>query len=157
MTAATDLWEAVKGSYDNKQLVTLTNIHDRSKTGIDEDVGDDAALSVINIWIIYAQVAYDEGDALHVEVGKRAVIAMLWERGGISVTIARQAWDEVFTDGVVERLKRTGPRSRMSPASNSNVSQHSGLLSDGTRPEPWADTRALPLGIMPIARSSRDA
>jgi len=157
MTAAEDLWEAVKLSYDSKQLITLTNIHQRNQTSIDETVGDNAALGVINIWIIYAQVAYDENDGLHVEVAKRGVIAMLWERGGVSVTIARQEWAEVFTDGIVDKLKRTGPRSRMSPSSNSNVAQHSGLLSDGTKPEPWADVRALPLGLMPSARSSRDA
>ena len=156
MTAASDLWEAVKVSYDSKQLITLTNIHQRDKLVIDEAVGDDAALGVINIWIIYAQVVYDETDALHVEVAKRGVIAMLWERGGVSVTIARQEWTEVFTDGIIEALKRTGPRSRMSPASNSNVVQHSGLLSDGTKPEPWADVRALPRGIMPQDRSSRE-
>lgn len=157
MTAAEDLWEAVKLSYDSKQLVTLTNIHQRNQTAVDEDVGDDAAQGVINLWIIYAQVEYDEADGLHVEVAKRAVIALLWERGGTSAKIAREEWNEVFNDGVIDRLKRTGPRSRMSPSSNSNVSQHSGLLSDGSKPEPWADSRALPGGIMPTGRSSRDA
>ena len=156
MTAASDLFEAVKVSYDSKQLITLTNIHQRDATAIDEAVGDDAALGVINLWIIYAQIAYEENEALHVEVAKRGVIAMLWERGGVSVTIARQEWAEVFTDGIVEALKRTGPRSRMSPSSNSNVTQHSGLLSDGSKPEPWADVRALPLGLMPLGRSSQD-
>jgi len=157
MTAAEDLWEAVKVSYDSKQLVTLTNIHQRNQTAIDETVGDDAAQGVINLWIAYAQTAYVETDLLHVEVGKRAVIALLWERGGVSVSIAREEWTEVFTDGVIERLKNTGPRARMSPASNSNVVQHSGLLADGTKPEPWADRRALPTGLMPLRRSSRDA
>lgn len=156
MTAATDLWEAVKVSYDAKQLISLTNIHQRNQTTINETVGDDAALGAINLWIIYAQVEYDENNGLHVEVGKRAVIALLWERGGVSAAIAREEWTEVFTDGVIDRLKRTGPRARMSPSSNSNVAQHSGLRSDGTKSEPWADTRSLPGGIMPSGRSARD-
>ena len=99
MTAATDLWEAVKVSYDSKQLIGLTNIHQRNTTSIDEAVGDDAAAGAIRYFKLYGQVDYDENDELHVEVAKRAVIALLWERGGVSSTFARQEWDEVFTEG----------------------------------------------------------
>jgi len=157
MTDATDLWADVVTSYDTQSLVELTNIHDRSATTITTAVGEDAALGALNLWEAYAQVAYDKTNALHVEVGKRATVAMLWERGGSASQIAKQEWDEVFTDGLVERLKRTGPRSRQGPSSNSAVTQSSELLSDGTRPRPWSDSSALPRGILPSSRSSADA
>ncbi len=154
MTAAIDLWAAIGVSYDTASLRSLTNIHDRAATSVNDTVGVDASQGAINLFPIYAQVDYDETNDLHVEVGKRAVIALLWERGGTAAQAAKQEWDEVFTDGVVERLKREGPRARVIPKSNSGVTQQTETLADGSRPMPWADRSALPSGLMPGRRSS---
>lgn len=155
MTASA-LWAAVVVSYDSTQLMELTNINSRAATGVDTLAGEDAAQQVIDLWPAYVQAVYDADDALHVAVGKRAVIAVLWERGGTATNIAKIEWDEVFTDSMLERIKRTGPRGRQGPSSNSGVTQSSELRSDGTKPRPWADPRSLPGGILPSSSSSSD-
>ena len=150
MTDATDLWAAVKTSYDSAGLVPLPNIRDRSATTIDDTVGTDAAQGVIDLWPAYAEEAYDGTSALHVEVGKRAVIAMLWQRGGTASEIAKVEWDEVFSsDGLLARVRRTGARGHAEPSSNSGVSQSSELTSDGGRVRGWSDPAALPLNWLP--------
>ena len=156
MTDATDLWAAVVVSYSAQYLTELTSVRDASATGIGTAVGEDAAQGVINLWPAYVQADYDSSDNLHVEVAKRGVIALLWQRGGSSTAAAKVEWDEVFTDSMVDKIKRTGPRGRQSPVSNSQVTQSSELRSDGTRPRPWADPASLPLGILPSSRSSVD-
>jgi len=155
MTAATELFEAVKVAYDSAGLITLTNIRDRTGTTIDETVGDNTAQSVIDLWPAWANVAYDSTNALHVEVAIEGVIALLWRRGGTATEIEKVKWDQVFgDDGMISKVKDTGPRGRKGPSSNSNVTQHSGLLSNGARRRPWADVISLPHGIMPLSRSA---
>jgi len=156
MTAATDLWTATVAAYDTEALLNLTNIHDPAASSPDTTVGQTASQSVIDLWPAYAQVDYDSTNALHVEVGIRAVIATLWERGGSATSVAKQKWDDVFTDSMIDMLKRTGPRGRQGPSTNSGVEQKSELLSDGSRARPWADISALPIGFMPMGRSSAD-
>lgn len=154
MTAATDLWAAVVVSYDNSGLVTLTNIRDRSQTAITTAVGEDAALGVLNLWPAFAQVDYDATDNLHIEVAKLGTIAILWRRGGSATTIEQVKWDEVFSpDGLISKVKRTGPRGRQGPKTNSNLTQPSGLTSAGGRKLPWSHEASMPLGIMPSDRS----
>ena len=154
MTAATDLWEAVKLSYDANGLISLTNIRDGSQTTINETVGDQTALDVINLWPAYAQVAYDSTSGLHVEVGKHACIAMLWRRGGSSSTIAEVAWDEVFSsDGMIARVKFTGPRGRRGPSSNSGVTQKAETI-NGRRVRGWSDRESFPVGYLPTRRTA---
>ncbi len=153
---ATALWAAVVVSYDSQSLITLTNIHDRAETTIDTAQGEDAAQQVIDLWPAYVQNVYDENNALHVAVGKRATIAVLWERGGTAANIAKLEWDEVFTDTMLDRIKRTGPRGRQGPTSNSDVTQSTLAQVDGSRPLPWADPNSLPLGILPSNRGSSD-
>ena len=115
MSAQSELWAAVVASYDSASLISLTNIHDRSATSITTAVGEDAALGIINLWPIYAQADYDSTSDLHKEIGKRATIAMLWERGGTAAAAAKQEWDEVFTEGVIDKLNRIGARGRQGP------------------------------------------
>ena len=149
MTDATDLWAAVVVSYDTKSLRELTNIHGANATTVTTAVGEDAAQGVINLWPAYAQVSYDAADGLHVEVAKRGVIAMLWERGGSSPQVAKVKWDDVFTDGIIDKLKNTGPRGRQVPTTNSNLTQPTGLTARGGRKIPWSSPEALPHGLMP--------
>lgn len=145
MTAAA-LWAAVVVSYDADGLISLTNINDNAATAIDTTIGEDAAQDVIDYWPIYAQEEYDSTDSTHVAVGKMAVIAVLWRRGGTSTTIEQVKWDEIFSsDGMIAKVRRTGPRARQKPKSNSGVSQRS-ELSNGRRVRDWADPDALPLG-----------
>ena len=157
MSDKSELWAAVVVSYDSDGLITLTNIRDRSATSVDTTAGEDAAQGVINLWPAYAQEAYDSTDDLHVEVGKRATIAMLWERGGTSSAIAKVEWDEVFSpDGLISRVRRTGARGRQGPNSNSGVTQKSELTANGRRVRGWADRDSLPTNWMPNRTISED-
>ncbi len=149
MTDATDLWAAVVVSYDNATLRQLTNIHDSSQTAVTTAKGEDAAQGVINFWPAYAQVAYDAADGLHVETAKRGVIALLQERGGSSPQVATLKWDAIFTNGIIDKLKNTGPRGRQGPTTNSNLTQPTGLSPGGRRKVPWSDHAALPTGLLP--------
>lgn len=159
MSDATDLWDAVEASYDEKGLISLTNVNTNSATTIDTAVAHDAAQDVINLWPVYAQEDYDGSAATHVTVAKEGVIAVLWRRGGTAASIARVHWDEVFSpDGMISRIRRVGPRGRKAASSNSGVRQSSERLSDGSAVRPWSDPQALPSGrnYLPNRRSSVD-
>jgi hypothetical protein len=147
--SSTILWNAVVASYDAEGLLALTNIRDRTATSVNTAVGQSAAQAVIDLWPAYAQEPFDATDPLHLEVGKRATIAVLWSRGGTSAEIARVEWAEVFGDGgMVEKVRRTGARSRGGPATNSElvVSRDS---QEGRAAYGWSDRRAMPHGILP--------
>ncbi|MEY4534767.1 MAG: hypothetical protein RLZZ246_1085, partial [Planctomycetota bacterium] len=147
--SAANLWTAVKADYDSAGLVTLTNIRDRSATTINDSVGTAAAQSVIDLWPIYAQVPYDAANATHVEVAEFGVIAVLWRRGGSSSTIEQVKWDEVFGgEGMISRVRRTGPRGHARPVSNSGVQQAPETGPDGGQVRGWADRESLPVGFL---------
>lgn len=149
MTAATDLWTAVVAAYDDAGLISLTNIRDGAQGAVNTTVGQTAAQSVIDLWPAYAQVAYDATDALHVEVGIRGVIATLWERGGSATTIAEVKWDEVFgDDGLLAKVRRTGPRGRQGPRSNSGVTQRAENIG-GRKVRGWSEPASLPRRFLP--------
>lgn len=141
-----DLWAYVQTIYDADGLITLTNIRDRSATAADDDVGTAAALSVIRLWPAYAQVAFDVNDGLHLEVASAGVIAVLWRRGGSASAIEQIKWDTVFgDDGMISRVRRTDPRGRSGPSSNSGTvtSTESGTQYG------WSDRASLPPGALP--------
>lgn len=151
------LWSAVKARYDSRGLVQLTNIRDRAATTIDDTVGREAAASVISLWPAHVQSVYDSADAQHVEVAVLGVIALLWRRGGASSAIEQVKWEEVFgPEGLTMKLKRTGARGRMAPASNSGVSQAPERTSDGSRVRDWADRESLPPGVLARRASAGD-
>ena len=157
MSDKSELWAAVVVSYDSDGLITLTNIRDRSATAIDTTAGEDAAQGVINLWPAYAQETYDSTDDLHVEVGKRATIAMLWERGGTSSAIAKVEWDEVFSpDGLISRVRRTSARGRQGPNSNSGVTQKAETTANGGKIRGWSDLESLPVNLMPNRTTAQD-
>lgn len=146
MAARDDLWTYVKSVYSAEGLLTLTNIQDRSATAVNDTVGVAAAGSVINIWPTYAQVEFDETNALHLEVASEGVIAMLWRRGGASTSIEQVKWDTVFgADGTIEKLRRTSPRARSGPSSNSSTL----TSTPPPRRYGWSDTASLPPGFLP--------
>lgn len=154
MGAADDLWDAVVVTYDEDGLIALTNVRDRSATTANASAGLSAAQGVIDIWPAYAQVEYDPANALHVEVAKRATIAMLWSRGGSSSTIAKVEWDEVFGEGgLLEKIRRTGARGRQGPVTNSGV-QSSSELSNGQAVRGWSDRESIPREILPSRRTA---
>jgi len=146
MAAKDDLWAYVESVYDADGLVTLTNIRDRSATTVNDTVGLAAAQSVIYLWPAYAQVDFDELDGLHLEVGAVAVIAILWRRGGASSEIEEVKWDQVWgPEGMIQKVRRTDPRGRAGPKSNSGTITSS---ESGTQ-YGWSDLRSLPAGYMP--------
>jgi len=151
---ATALWAAVVADYDTDGLISLTNIRDRSATTIDTAVGEAAAQGVINLWPIYAQTDYDPDNPVHVEVAELGVIAMLWRRGGSASAIEQVKWDEVFGDeGLITRLRRTGPRGRQRPSSNSGVQQAPERDASGRAVRGWSDLQSLPANYMPLRRT----
>lgn len=153
MSDATDLWAAVVLSYDSDGLISLTNIRDRSATTINTTAGEAAAQAAINLWPLYAQTDYDATDATHVSVGEIATIAVLWRRGGSASAIEHVKWDDVFgDDGMIAKLRRTGPRARSAPVSNSGVQASSELDSSGRQQRPWSDRDAIPTGMMPSTK-----
>jgi len=146
MSDASTLWDAVVDSYDGDGLISLSNIRDRSQKRIDTVSGESAAQAVITLFPSHAQVVYDSSDALHVEIAKRGTIAMLWERGGSAASIAQIEWDKVFADdGLVGKLKRTGPRGRQGPSTNSGVTQSVETVG-GRNVQGWSDPGSLPGG-----------
>jgi len=147
------LWTEVKTAYAIKGLVPLTNIYDTSDESVDDTVGTAAARQAIALFPAYAETAFDITDELHIAVGVRAVIAVLWERGGTSPTIAKEEFTAVFgSEGLIGRVKKTGPRGHKAPKTNSNLTQPTGLTSAGQRKIPWSSPESLPLsgrGILP--------
>lgn len=155
MAANDELWGAVVAAYPAQALVELTNINDRSANGINTSVGNAAAQSVINLWPAYAQVAYDLTSQLHVEVGMVGVIAILWRRGGVSSALEQVKWDEVFGDnGLIQKLRRTGPRGRSSPKISGALTASSQSTSDGQNIRPWSDKDSLPVGFLPLNKTA---
>lgn len=154
MTAATELWASVELAYDAAGLVALTNIRDRAATTVNDTVGESAAQEVVDLWPVYAQEAYDSTNAAHVAVGRQAVIAVLWRRGGAATTIEQVKWDEVFgEDGMIAKVKRTNARARLSPGTNSGVQQSPETTTSGRQVRGWADKDSIPLGILPSRRT----
>lgn len=156
MSDASELWAAVKNSYDEASLISLTNINNPSATSINDTVGEDAAQTVINLWPLYAEVSYDSTDDLHVEIAKRGVIAVLWSRGGTATSISKVEWEDVFgPNGLLNRLRNISPRSRQAPASNSGVSQKSETV-NGSKIRGWSERCVLPDGILPEVHTADD-
>jgi hypothetical protein len=154
MSAASELWTAVVNRYNSDGLVTLTNIRDKTANTINPTTGQAAAQAVINLWPQYAQETYDSTDDAQVEIGTMGVIAVLWRWGGVSTRIQQIKWDEVFgDDGLIARYRRTNARARISPSSNSGVTQATEQASDGGNVRGWADRESLPQGVMPKRRS----
>lgn len=150
---AVELWAAVVVSYDESGLIALTNTRNRGATTVNTVAGESAAQGVIDLWPVYAQEDYDDSNATHVEVAKMATIAMLWRRGGTSTSIAKVEWDEVFaSEGLISRVRRTGPRGRPSATSNSGVQQRSELAAGGLPVQGWSDAGSLPHGLLPSRR-----
>ncbi len=153
---ATAIWTAVKASYETTGLVQLTNPRERAASTIDDTVGENAAQAVIDLWPSFAQEAFDSSDSAHLEAAKQGTIAVLWRRGGTATNIARVKWDEVFSpDGLIARIRRTGPRGRQGPVTNSGVTQRA-ENADGSNVRGWSDRESLPSGILPNRTTATD-
>lgn len=152
MTAAADLWSEVTARYDAAYLRQLTGVNDTTIASPDATKGRAAAQAVINLWPIHAQTDYDSTDATHVEVGTRAVVAQLHEWGGSSSEEAKGKWEEVWGQyGLIDKVRRTGPRSHPTPRTNSGV-QQSPETQSGHRVMGWSDRDSHPRGILPNRR-----
>lgn len=144
------LWTAVKAGYAVDQLIPLTNIMDRAVNAIDDAVGTSAAEQVLGLWELYAEFPFDVLDVRHLAVGIRAVVAVLYERGGFSADIAREEWQEIFSDsdGLLSRLRRTEARSRTGPSISGPD-----LSADGKELRPYSHDKSMPVGFMPSTRT----
>lgn len=152
-----ELWNAVLSDYDLDGLVTLTNTRDRSATTIDHEAGRRAAQAVIDLFPVYAQAEFDYSNPQHVEAGELGVIAMLWRRGGSASAIENVKWESVFgDDGLISRIRKTQPRSRIRPTSNSGTQQSSELNSDGSKVYGWSDPAGMPAGWLTLPKSVED-
>lgn len=153
---ATALWAAVVASYSEQTLIDLTRVNDQASSTIGTTVGESAAQEVIDLWPLYAQVAFDITNAAHVAVGKHATIAVLWRRGASTTQVAKVEWGEVFgEDGMIGRVRLTGARAHTVARSNSGVQQAS-ELDNGIAVRGWSDRESLPGGLLPSRRTARD-
>ena len=152
---ATALWAAVVASYSEQTLIDLTRVNDQASSTISTTVGESAAQEVIDLWPLYAQVAFDVTNAAHVAVGKHATIAVLWCRSP-SAQVAKVEWGEVFgEDGMIGRVRLTGARAHTVARSNSGVQQAS-ELDNGIAVRGWSDRESLPGGLLPSRLTARD-
>lgn len=150
--SAEDLWTEVTSRYDAGYLRQLTGVNDTVLAIPDATKGKTAAQAVINLWGIHAQTPYDSTNAAHVEIGTRAVIAQLWKWGGTSSEEAKAEWEEIWGEnGLVDRVRRTGPRAHAGPITNSGV-QQSPEARHGRAVQGWADPGSLPHGLLPTRR-----
>lgn len=157
MSAAGDLWTAVKADYDPEGLLTLTNIRNPAATTIDDANGSAAAQAVIDLWPLFAQAEYDPADNANLQVAEMGVIAMLWRRGGASSVIEQVKWDEVFgSSGLLVKLRDTNARARIVPVSNSGVSQAPERDAGGSTVRGWSDRESLPVGVLSNRISATD-
>ena len=150
MTESSELWAAVEASYDSVTIDQLTNVNANNASAENDTIGLDAAAEAIALWDVYAQVDYDSTDATHVAVGKYAVIAILRARGGTIEGVAQAAWENVFgPEGMIARVKNTGPRGHAAPLSSSDRKRQSELSSGSKRKQgsdPSRVTDNLPRG-----------
>jgi len=147
MADAEDLWTAVKASYDEAGLVTMTR-RSNSATTIDDDIGEDAASSVLALWPMFAQIPYDGTVPAHVEIAKQGVIAILWRRGGASTTIEQVKWDTVFGDsGLIAKVRDVVARGRTAPVTDSRAVARGDLTPGRPRRPSWSES--VPSGIYP--------
>lgn len=157
MAEEDDLWTSVKANFDSRGLVTLTNPKDRSATTIDDTYGTTAAKEAIDLWDLFAQVDYDGADAKHLAVARHATIAVLWRRGGTASTIEQVKWDSVFgPEGMIARVRATGPRGHPEPISNSGVQNPTEAVG-GRKVVPWSSRKALPTGYLPDQVRANDS
>jgi hypothetical protein len=153
--SADTLWANVMDRYDDDGLIQLTNIRDRGATAIDSTVGESAAQEVIDLFPLFAQEDYDPDNPSHVAVAVHGVIAVLWRRGGASSEIEQVKWDTVFgTDGMIARVRRTGPRGHVGPQTNSGVRMEPEARG-GRSIMGWSDRGNLPHGVLPRRRTTR--
>jgi hypothetical protein len=153
---ATALWTAVVASYPSHVLVELSNLGDPAATTIATATGIDAAQAVIDLWPVYAQTDYDSTSAAHVQVAKIATLTMLAKRTGKTQSAATVEWDQVFGgDGMIARIKETGPRGHTGPVTNSRVRTSRESI-NGQAVLGWSDRGALPYGVLPSQMRAED-
>lgn len=148
MTAAI-LWQSVVESYETTGLIQLTNLRNRAAEVIDTAVGESAAQEVIDLWPVYAQQPFEAADGSALAVGRHAVIAVLWRRGGMSLEVGKVEWDHVFgPGGMVEQYKQGTSRAQGIPKSNSRVRTRP-EAQGGRMVQGWSDRDSLPHGVLP--------
>lgn len=147
------VWTAVKSAYDSDGLISLTNVRDNAATTIDDTAGTSAADHALNLWPLYAEIDFDVLDLRHLAVAIRAVIAVLWERGGVGTAAGQQEWKEVFSDedGLMSRLRRTESRGQGGPSTSGPD-----VTTTGREVRPWSARESMPVGYLPGVRRVND-
>lgn len=148
---ATALWASVVAAYNEQGLIELTNPRNVEIEIITTTNGESAAQEVIDSFPMYVEVDYDQANVQHVAVGRRATIAVLWDRGGSTTEIAEVKWDQIYDDekGMMAKLRRTSARARTEP-----LTSGPDLSSDGSELLPYSDERSMPPGFLPARRGT---
>lgn len=113
------LWTEVVARYSTEKLRALTNPDNRSATSVNTTVGDLAVEDTMADFLTHAEIAFDETDARHIAAGVRGVIAHLMSYGAANSEGADAALRR-FHDRL-EKIRNTGPRGRLSPATQSEL------------------------------------
>jgi len=153
VTAAT-LWTATKARKDAYAILSLTNPRDTSAVTPNDSVGEQAAADVLGFWSIYAQEDFDESNEAHLVAAVEGVVAQLWRRNAPTSEAADRAWKLVFgDDGMVAKIRSTGPRSAQGPVI---ARRRDEVSRDGYALRSFGDRRNVPAGVLPKRRREDD-
>lgn len=143
--SASALWTAVVAAYDSQGLEELTNPRNPETTSVNTTIGQSAAQHFIDLFPIYAEVAYSASDTQHVAIGLQGTIAVLFRRGGASTTIDEVKWDTVFgQDGLLSKLRNTTTRQRLPLTTSAPDTDSSGNDLRG-----WSHKKSMPSDFLP--------
>lgn len=146
------LWDDVVARYSTEKLRALTNPDDRTVTAIDATVGALAVADTEADFLTHAEVAFDSSDERHVAAGVRGVIAHLMSYGAAHSEGAEAAMRRFHER--LEKIRNTGPRGRISPATQSQLEPSDEFAGTGPfRPDFDRDRFG---GIVPDNRTTED-
>lgn len=113
------LWDEVTTRLSSRTVVALTNPDDPTATSVDTARANAAVTDVQAAFEIFAQVVYDNDNALHVAVAIGGVEAYLIDRGAAGSAESGKSIARFHKQ--LERLARATTRRRMLPATNSEL------------------------------------
>lgn len=148
------VWTETKAAKDPNVLRALTRPRDTSATMIDDAVGERAAADALAFWEMHAQTPFDAANPQHLAVAVEATIAQLWRRNAPTSDAAERTWRTVWgDDGLVAKLRATGPRGAQGPALGYAYDTRNAR---GRRRRDFGDRRDYPRGILPRPRFERE-
>ena len=111
------LTEHVTDRVSEQLLKEITNWKKRGATSLDSQILGHAADDIENMFQVYAGVAYDDTNGLHIPIAVEGVVALLMRRGKQSTGDRR--WRDWLT--TMEAFAKVNGRERVLPDSTSQL------------------------------------